>query len=209
MKRTISLRIRREDHASDSLGRIFLGDDERESTLERIRSYLGPHAKLKSAELEADTLLVTADVREFAEESRNLLRMARDARRKGRVRSAAGHYEEALKLSPWNAEALKALGRAFYQSREHEAARLHLVRASEADPADGTVLALLAEIAIHEARRPAARQYLERLQALEPDNPRVAPALARLVPEDLREIRREMSARRTRAADQAATDNDG
>lgn len=198
MRRFLTLRICRDDHLADEIARIFLCDDDeaggRELALERIRGYLGPHTKLVSAELEADSLFVEAEAREFPDESRTLLRMGREARSRGRARAAAGHYEEALKLSPWNAEALKALGRLYYQNRQPEAAEAHLVRAAEVDPQDGTVLALLAELAIHAGRKPAARRHLERLRALEPDNPRIAPALARLLPEDLREMRRLMGA---------------
>ena len=184
MRRKLSLRIHREDHTADFLGRVFLGVDDKEAALALVQSYLGPQGRLKSVSLVGDELHVGAEVREFPEESRNLLRMGREAVRKGRPRSALGHYEEALKLSPWNPDALKALGRLYYRNRQSDNARKLLVRAREADSADATVLALLAEIALYDDRRLAARGYLEQLQQLEPDNVSTRSALARLQPRD-------------------------
>ena len=193
MRRELFLRIHREDHTADSLGRVFLGVSDREESLALVRTYLGPQGKLKSVALKDDELHVGAEVREFTAESRNLLRMGREAVRKGRPRSALGHYEEALKLSPWNSDALKALGRLYYRNRQADAARQLLVRAREADPADGTVLSLLAEIALHEDRRLAARGYLEQLQRLEPDSVRTRSALARIQPADVQSARERMA----------------
>jgi Flp pilus assembly protein TadD len=184
MRRELFLRIHREDHSADALGRVFLGVEDKKAALALVQSYLGSQGRLKTVSLEGDALLVGAEVREFTKESRNLLRMGRESVRKGRPRSALGHYEEALKLSPWNADALKALGRLYYRNRQSDAARRLLIRAREADPTDGTVLSLLAEIALHENRRLAARGYLEQLQRLEPDSLRTRRALARVQPTD-------------------------
>jgi Flp pilus assembly protein TadD len=204
MKQRISLVLHREDHGTDELGRIFLGDEERAGALKRIERYLGPHARLKSVELEDDVLLVEADVQAFQEESRVLLRLGREASAKSRPRAALGHYEEALKLSPWNPDALKALGRLYYRNRQAEAARTLLVRAREVAPRDGAVLVLLAEIALHDGRRLTARGYLETLQRVDPANPRARAALARLQPEDEKEIRREFRERAGGSEDEGA-----
>ena len=78
MKRRVALLIHREDHKIDALGRIFLGATDRDETLSLLRGYLGPQATLKHVELEDAVLRVEADVREFADESRNLVVMARE-----------------------------------------------------------------------------------------------------------------------------------
>ena len=184
MRRELYLRIHREDHTSDALGRVFLGVEDKKASLALVQSYLGSQGRLKSVSIEDDELVVAAEVRDFPEETANLVRMGRDAVRKARPRSALGHYEEALKLSPWNSEALKALGRLYYRNRKPDAARQLLVRAREADPADATVLALLAEISLHQGRRLAARGYVEQLQRIEPDSERTRRAVARIQPAD-------------------------
>jgi Flp pilus assembly protein TadD len=204
MNHRISLVLHREDHGTDELGRIFLGDEERADALKRIERYLGPHARLRSAELDDDILIVEADVRTFQAESRALLRQGREAAGKRRPRATLGHYEEALKLSPWDPDALKALGRLYYRNRQAEAARRLLVRAREVAPGDGDVLALLAEIALHDGRRLTARGYLETLQRVDPSNPRARAALARLRPEEEKEIRRELRERADAPRDEGA-----
>ena len=80
MRRRVSLQIHREDHKNDALGLVFLGALEPDRCLELLRSYLGPHARLKQAEVDDAVLWVEADVREFAEESQNLVRLARETR---------------------------------------------------------------------------------------------------------------------------------
>ncbi|MFP6663399.1 MAG: tetratricopeptide repeat protein [Deltaproteobacteria bacterium] len=190
MNHRVSLVLHREDHGSDELGRIFLGDEDRAEALVRIERYLGPHARLRSAELEDDILALEVDVRSFEDESRTLRRLGREAAGKNRPRAALGHYEEALKLSPWDPEALKALGRLYYRNRQSDAARSLLVRAREVAPGDDTVLGLLAEIAVHDGRRLAARGYLAAQLRIDPGNSRARAALVRLQPEEEKEIRR-------------------
>ncbi|MEW6269369.1 MAG: tetratricopeptide repeat protein [Thermodesulfobacteriota bacterium] len=197
MKRRVALEIHREDHKTDALGRVFLGAADRDETLALLRSYLGPQATLRHVELDDAVLRVEVDVREFADESRNLVTMARDLIRAGRVRSAIGQLEEALRLAPLGAEALKSLGRLYYRHRDREMARRYLTRAREVAPADIEVLRLLAEIALHEDRRLAAREYLQQVLLVRPNDRRARTALARLAPEDAEHIR---SALRRRAA---------
>lgn len=189
MKRRVALEIHREDHKIDSLGRIFLGATERDETLLLLRNYLGPQATLRHVELDDAVLRIEADVREFADESRNLVTMAREMLRAGRVKAALGQLQEALRLAPLNAEALKTLGRVYYRHREREMARRYLTRAREVAPADLEVLRLLAEIALHEDRRLAAREYLEQVLLVHPNDRRARTALARLQPEDAEHIR--------------------
>ncbi|HEY8515639.1 MAG TPA: tetratricopeptide repeat protein [Candidatus Binatia bacterium] len=189
MKRRVTLEIHREDHKTDALGRVFLGATDRDETLALLRAYLGPQATLRHVELDDAVLRVEADVREFAEESRNLVAMARDLIRAGRVRSAIGQLEEALRLAPLGADALKALGRLYYRHRDRENARRYLTRAREVAPTDIEVLRLLAEIALHEDRRLAAREYLQQVLAVRPNDRRARTALARLQPEDAEHIR--------------------
>jgi cytochrome c-type biogenesis protein CcmH/NrfG len=189
MKRRVALEIHREDHKIDALGRIFLGATERDETLLLLRGYLGPQATLRHVELDDAILRVEADVREFADESRNLVLMAREMLRAGRVKAALGQLQEALRLAPLSPDALKTLGRVYYRHREREMARRYLTRAREVAPADLEVLRLLAEIALHEDRRLAAREYLEQVLIVNPNDRRARTALARLQPEDAEHIR--------------------
>lgn len=189
MKRRVALEIHREDHKIDALGRIFLGATERDETLSLLRGYLGPQATLRHVELDDAVLRVEADVREFAEESRNLVTMAREMLRAGRVKAALGQLQEALRLAPLSPDALKTLGRVYYRHREREMAKRYLTRAREVAPADLEVLRLLAEIALHEDRRLAAREYLEQVLLVNPNDRRARTALARLQPEDAEHIR--------------------
>ena len=189
MKRRVALEIHREDHKIDALGRIFLGATDRDETLSLLRGYLGPQATLRHVELDDAVLRVEADVREFAEESRNLVTMAREMLRAGRVKAALGQLQEALRLAPLGADALKTLGRVYYRHREREMAKRYLTRAREVAPADLEVLRLLAEIALHEDRRLAAREYLEQVLIVNPNDRRARTALARLQPEDAEHIR--------------------
>jgi len=189
MRRRVYMEIHREDHKNDALGLVFLGALEPQRCLELLKTYLGPHAKVKHAEVDDAVLRAEADVREYAEESQNLVRMARDMMRAGRMKGALGQFEEALRLSPWNAQALKGVGRLYYRSRQREEARYYLTRAREVAPDDCDVLRLLAEIALHDERPLAARAYLEQLLAMDPGDKRARTTLARLLPEDAREIR--------------------
>jgi cytochrome c-type biogenesis protein CcmH/NrfG len=189
MKHRLSLTIHREDHKVDALGLVFLGAIEPDKTLSLLRSYLGPHATLRHVELEDAVLRVEVDVRDFPEESQNLVRSARELLRRGVVRGAAAQLEEALRLSPLNVDALKTLGRLYYRQRKREAARHFLTRAREVAPEDLEILRLLAEIALHENRRLAARDYLEQLVRANPADRRARRSLARLEPTDLERIR--------------------
>jgi len=189
MRRRLHLEIHREDHKNDALGLVFLGALEPERCLQLVRSYLGPQTRVKHAELDDAILHVEVDVREFGEESQNLVRMARDMMRAGRTKGALGQLEEALRLSPLNGQALKALGRLYYRHRRREEARYYLTRAREVAPDDTDVLRLLAEIALHDERPLAAREYLEELLRMDPADKRARASLARLTPEDARKIR--------------------
>lgn len=209
MKRRVALEIHREDHKIDALGRIFLGATDRDETLSLLRGYLGNQATLKHVELDDAVLRVEADVREFADESRNLVTMAREMQRAGRVKAAIGQLQEALRLAPLNPEALKTLGRIYYRHREREMARRYLTRAREVAPADLEVLRLLAEIALHEDRRLAAREYLEQVLIVSPNDRRAHVALARLQPEDVEHIRAALQRRASGDGDDGAGEGEG
>ena len=118
MKATVHLEIHREDHTQDALGLVFLDAVEAEKSLDLIRSYVGHQSRLREAQLEDGVLRVEAEVQQFPEESQNLLRLARDMTTAGRMKGAVGQLEEALSLSPWSAQALKALGRIYHRHRE-------------------------------------------------------------------------------------------
>jgi cytochrome c-type biogenesis protein CcmH/NrfG len=186
VKRRVTLQIHREDHKVDAIGLIFLEALERERCLEVLRAYLGAHARLRHVEVDDDVVRVEADVREFAEESQNLVRLAREMMRAGRTRSALGQLEEALRLAPWHPQALKTLGRLYYRQRRAEEAAYYLTRAREVSPDDVDVLRLLAEIALHTERPLQARAYLEKALAMRPNERRVRAALSRLLPEEAR-----------------------
>ncbi len=193
MRRTVHLEIHREDHKNDALGLVFLGAVDSDRALELLKAYLGPQARIRQAELRDAVLHVEADVREFGEESQNLVRLAREMQRAGRLKGAAGQWEEALRLSPLNPHALKGLGRLHYRSRNVEIAKYYLTRARETAPDDGDVLRLLAEVALHDGQHLAARGYLEELVRRHPDDKRGRLSLARLLPEDARQIREELA----------------
>lgn len=180
MRRRVSLRIHRDDHKVDVLGKVFLGVVAGDDVLYVLRRYLGPTASLHRVELDDDVLDVELDSTEFPEESANLVDLARAQLRAGRARAAQGHFEEALRLSPLDAETLKALGRFHYRRREREQARRYLVRARESAPADVEIVRLLAELAIHDDRRLEARAYLERILRARPGDRRARIALGRL-----------------------------
>lgn len=189
MKHRVSLTIHREDHKVDALGLVFLGAVEPDKTLGLLRAYLGPHASLRHVELDDAVLRVEVDVRDFPEESQNLVRSGRELLRRGLVRGAAAQLEEALRLSPLNVDGLKTLGRLYYRQRNREAARQFLTRAREVAPEDHEILRLLAEIALHEGRRLAAREYLEQLLRADPNDRHARRSLARLEPGDAERIR--------------------
>jgi Flp pilus assembly protein TadD len=182
MRHRVTLQIHRDDHKYDALGLIFLNAIDRDKTLALLRTYLGPHAALRHVELDDAVLHVEAEVRDFPNESRNLVEMGRDLARRGRSKAAVDQFEEALRLSPLNAEALKALGRLYYRRRQRDAARRCLVRAREITPGDVEILRLLAELALHDDRRLEALAYLERVLVARPNDRRARTALARLQP---------------------------
>jgi cytochrome c-type biogenesis protein CcmH/NrfG len=189
MKHRVSLTIHREDHKVDALGLVFLDAIEPEKTLSLLRAYLGPQATLHRVELDDAVLRVVVDVRDFPEESQNLVRSGRELLRRGVVRGATQQLEEALRLSPLNVDALKTLGRLYYRQRNRDAARQFLTRAREVAPNDLEILRLLAEIALHEGRRLAAREYLDQLLRIDPSEKHARRSLARLEPTDLERIR--------------------
>jgi tetratricopeptide (TPR) repeat protein len=182
MKHRISLTIHREDHKVDALGLVFLGAVDPEQTL-----------SLQRVELDDAVLHVVADVRDFPDESQNLVRSARELLRRGVIRGATQQLEEALRLSPLNGEALKTLGRLYYRQRNPDAARQFLTRAREVNPKDLEILRLLAEIALHQGRRLAAREYLKQLLEVDPGERHARRSLARLEASDLERVRGEIA----------------
>ncbi len=154
--------LRRDDHKRDALGAVFLGavTDEREirSYVER---YLGPVYQVRSVELEGRALRVTVECARFQAESLNLTRMAKSLADRGRQRSAADSFAEALKLDPLNAEAWKGEAAIHALAGELNDAEEKWIRAAEIRGYDGDILRNLASVAIRENRAPTAMQYLE------------------------------------------------
>lgn len=208
MRRRVYMEIHREDHKHDALGLVFLGAFEPARCLELVRNYLGSRAKVRHAEVDGAVLRVEADVREFGEEAQNLVRLAREMMRAGRMKGAFGQFQEALRLSPLNPQALKGLGRLHYRHRQRDEARHYLTRAREVAPDDSDVLRLLAEIAVHDERPLAARDYLEQLLRRDPGDRRARTALARLLPEDARRIREAIAASDAEGAGQGPAEED-
>ena len=167
-------RLNTDSMRSDGMLSAAIGNANTAAFQGTMKSMPNPSrsSQAKSAEAPAEVLAIEADIREFPEESANLVEIGRSMLRRGITRSAIGQIEEALRLAPLNAEALKTIGRYHYRRRERELARRYLIRAREAAPGDTEVLRLLAEIAIHADRPLEARGYLERALRIHPGDRR-------------------------------------
>ena len=163
--------LRRDDHKRDALGAVFLGavTDEREILL-YVERYLGQPFLVRSVEMEGAALRVTVECSRFQMESHNLTRIAKSLAERGRQRSAADSFAEALKLDPLNTEALKGQAALHALAGELIDAEEKWIRSGEIRGYDGEILRGLAGVALREDRRPTAMQYLEEALIVHPDD---------------------------------------
>jgi tetratricopeptide (TPR) repeat protein len=163
--------LRRDDHKRDALGAVFLGavTDERE-ILSYVERYLGLAFLVRSIEIEGTALRVTVECSRFQMESHNLTRIAKSLAERGRQRSAAESFAEALKLDPLNVEALKGRAALHALAGELIDAEEKWIRSGEIRGYDGEMLRGLAGVALREDRRPTAMQYLEEALIVHPDD---------------------------------------
>jgi tetratricopeptide (TPR) repeat protein len=163
--------LRRDDHKRDALGAVFLGavTDERDILL-HVERYLGSAFLVRAVEIEGTALRVTVECSRFQMESHNLTRIAKSLAERGRQRSAAESFAEALKLDPLNAEALKGQAALHALAGELIDAEDKWIRSGEIRGYDGEILRGLAGVALREDRRPTAMQYLEEALIVHPDD---------------------------------------
>lgn len=171
MRRQHSLVIRREDHKRDALGAVFLGVVTDAVEVSRaVARYLGPSISVRAVSLEGTFLRVVAEAPSFAVESQNLVRLGRSLSSRGRPRAAADMFEEALRLDPLNADALKGEAALRLVHGDLEGAEQQWILAGEVAGFDVEMLHGLARIALHEGRRPSAIQYLEEALLVDPEH---------------------------------------
>ena len=171
MRRRLVLVLRRDDHKQDFLGTVFLGvvenpDDVREA----VQRYLGSTVTVREVEVGERVLRVSAETSAFESESQNLARLGRSLLEKGRQRAAGDMFEEALRLDPFNTEALKTDAAMRLAAGDRSGARGRWVLAGEISGFDGEILRGLATIALEEDRRPSAMRYLEEALVVNPDD---------------------------------------
>lgn len=171
MRRRLTLVLRRDDHKQDFLGAVFLGVVEEASAIqEAVRRYLGPTVTVRDVELGEAVIRVSAESSAFETESQNLTRLGRSLLTKGRQRAAADMFEEALRLDPFNVDALKVEAALRLSYGDREGAQVRWVLAAEVGGYDGEILRGLATIALDEDRRPSAMRYLEQALVVNPED---------------------------------------
>src|SRR5437870_1778 len=155
LRRDHVLVLRRDDHKRDLIGAIFLGAiTDPEEVRRTIERYLGPVFLVRTVEVDDTALRVKVECSRFPVESQNLSRMAKSLAEKGRHRAAAESFNEALKLDPLNAEALKGHATLDVIAGNLVAAEENWIRAGEIRGYDGETLRALATIAVR-SNRPA------------------------------------------------------
>ncbi len=179
-RKVLELVIHLEDHKHDSLGRIFLDPGDESETRRSLRAYLGPRVSIKGTTLDGQRLRVRIEVANFQVESDNLVRLARGLAGRARMQAARAQLEEALKLYPLNASALKALGRAACERADYARATAFFVRANEVLGEDGESLRTLGTISLRQGREPSALAYFERALRLNPRDEAAGRARAEL-----------------------------
>lgn len=164
-----ALILRRDDHKRDALGAVFLGAVSDGAEIHRtVERYLGPTFQVRGVELEGTALRVHVECARFEAEGRNLARIAESLAERGRSRAAAETFDEALKLDPLSADALKGRAALHAEAGELAEAEDKWIRAAEIRGYDGATLRALARIALAEDRAPTAMQYLEEALLADP-----------------------------------------
>src|SRR5271170_3720924 len=179
---SVRIVIRREDHIGDTLGFVFLeaSGGNHDTTIERLRDYLGPRISILKAEIGAERIEIEAGGRRFAEEAARLAEAAEGLRRQGASRSAMAHFKEALALDPFNVMALCGLGALLAAREDYSGAFRMLCKAREVGGDSAEVLHDLGRAAAGMERIATAIAYLERACELAPDNLAIRRALADL-----------------------------
>ena len=180
MKKTVDLLIHLDDHKHDSLGRLFLDENDDREMRRVLRQYLGTKVAIKQVTAENSRLRVRVEVPDFQAESDNLVRLARDLSNRARPQAALGQLEEALKIFPLNSSALKGLGRACYGRADYAGAASFFVRANEVLREDGEALRALGTISLREGREASAVAYFERAVSSNPKDETAVNALEQL-----------------------------
>lgn len=163
--------LRRSDHKRDALGAVFLGAiTNPEDIRSAVERYVGSPFLVRAVEPEGQALRVTVECARFQMESHNLTRMGQALAQRGRSRTAAESFAEALKLDPLNAEALKRMAFIHASAGELKEAQEKWIRAGEIRGYDGEMLRGLATVALREGRGPTAVQYLEEALIVHPDD---------------------------------------
>jgi tetratricopeptide (TPR) repeat protein len=157
-----ALILRRDDHKRDALGAVFLGAVSEPGEIRRyVERYLGPAFQVRAIEADGPALRVRVECARFEVEGQNLTRIARSLAERGRLRAAADTFDEALKLDPLSAEALKGRAALHATAGELVEAEEKWVRAGEIGGYDDDMLRALAALALRGGRGPSAMQYLE------------------------------------------------
>jgi tetratricopeptide (TPR) repeat protein len=180
MKKTVDLLIHRDDHKHDSLGQLFVDENDERETRRVLRQYLGTKVTVKEFTAHGARLRVRVEVPDFQAESDNLVRLARDLSNRARPQAALGQLEEALKIFPLNGSALKGLGRACYGRADYAGAAGFFVRANEVLREDGEALRALGTISLREGREASAVAYFERAVSSNPKDETAVRALEQL-----------------------------
>ena len=180
MKKTLELLIHLDDHKHDSLGRLFVDENDDRERKRVLRGYLGAKIAIKETVVDGSRLRVRVEVPDFQAESDNLVRLARDLANRARPQAALGQLEEALKIYPLNGTALKGLGRASYGRADYATAASFFVRANEVLREDGEALRALGTISLREGREASAVAYFERAVTSNPKDDTAVRALEQL-----------------------------
>ena len=101
---------------------------------------------------------------------KHLRALATDFMREGRYSLAVARFEDALRLSPQDADLSVDLGSALYRQGQYDAAAARFESANTILPGHIGALDGLALVAATQKRYPQAREYLTELQRLQPDD---------------------------------------
>jgi tetratricopeptide (TPR) repeat protein len=166
-----SIVIRNEDHLSDSLGIVFMLEQEQlnDTLIEKLREYLGDAIQVRQAVVARDRLEVEVEAVSMREASDRLVDASAGLMRNHLYRSAESMLRDALKLDPINPRALAALGELFESLEKYPEALASMVRAREASGNDSAeLLATLGCCCVKAGRTAAAIMYLEEALSIDP-----------------------------------------
>ncbi len=137
-------------------------------------------AEAASAEGATDRAAAPDDSTEQAESAYELLQRGQDLLRRRHNAQAAVVLERAARLEPGKASILEALGRAYYNSAQHERSRETFEAMLEIDPSAHYAHFALGQSLKRLGRMLEARAHLRLAVALSPSTPMYRSALARM-----------------------------